>query len=159
MAEKENLPPHPGICHMVIHTLEMSMIPEQAMAAADQLRDLMPDCGHLHHMPTHIDVLCGNYHDAVIASEKAIAADKKYLAQVGPYGQYTAGVCHDNHLMMFASMFLGRWATAIEAADMICEVVTDEVLNRSTPAFQISFENFFSTHRLTAIQIARPIGR
>ncbi|MEM8860131.1 MAG: hypothetical protein AAGD96_17505 [Chloroflexota bacterium] len=144
LTKSADLAPHPGICHMVIHTLEMSTIPEQGMEAADYLRDLMPDCGHLQHMPTHIDVLCGRYHDAVIASEKSIAADKKYLAQVGPYGQYTAAVCHDNHLMMFASMFLGRWETAIDAADMICDIVTDEVLQRSTPAFQITLEAYFS---------------
>ena len=144
LTETEQLDPHPGIAHMMIHTLEMSPHPERAMGAADALRDLVPDSGHLHHMPTHIDVLCGKYWDAVIASEKAIAADKKYLAQVGPYGQYTAAVCHDNHLMMFASMFLGRWQSAIEAADMICEILTNEVLLRSTPAFQITLESYYS---------------
>jgi tetratricopeptide (TPR) repeat protein len=144
LADAQNLPPHPGLCHMVVHTLEMSPFPERAMSAANDLRGLVPDSGHLNHMPTHIDTLCGKYHDAVIASGRAIAADKKYLAQLGPFKQYTAAVCHDNHQMMFASMFLGRWETAIGAADMIRNLVTDEVLLRSTPAFQITLESYVS---------------
>ena len=52
---------HPGLLHMYIHLMEMSPHPERALPAADQLRELVPDAGHLSHMPTHIDVLCGHY--------------------------------------------------------------------------------------------------
>jgi len=41
--------------------MEMSPRPEDALAASDLLRDLVPDAGHLRHMPTHLDVLCGDY--------------------------------------------------------------------------------------------------
>ncbi len=51
--------PHPGVLHMYIHTMEMSPHPEKALRASDALRDLVPDAGHLRHMPSHIDVLCG----------------------------------------------------------------------------------------------------
>ena len=53
--------PHPGLLHMYIHLMEMSPHPERALEAADALRGLVPDAGHLQHMPTHIDVLCGQY--------------------------------------------------------------------------------------------------
>ena len=46
---------------MYIHLMEMSPHPERALRAADSLRALVPDGGHLLHMPTHIDVLCGDY--------------------------------------------------------------------------------------------------
>ena len=144
LAKRGNLTPHPGLGHMMIHTVEMSPYPEWALEAADGLRTIAPDSGHLCHMPTHIDALCGHYYDALVASERSIEADKKYLAQFGPFGQYTAAVCHDNHLKMFVSMFLGRWDKAIEAADMICEILTDEVLLQSTPAFQITLEAYYS---------------
>ena len=62
--------PHPGLLHMYIHAMEMSPHPERALPAADRLRGLVPDAGHLQHMPTHIDVLCGHYRD-VIAVERA----------------------------------------------------------------------------------------
>jgi tetratricopeptide (TPR) repeat protein len=56
---------HPGVLHLYIHLLEMSPCPERALRAADWLRGLVPDAGHLQHMSTHIDVLCGHYHDVV----------------------------------------------------------------------------------------------
>ena len=56
---------HPGILHMYIHAMEMSPRPEQALRAADALRNLVPDSGHLRHMPSHIYVLCGLYYNAL----------------------------------------------------------------------------------------------
>ncbi len=56
---------HPGLLHLYVHLMEMSPHPERALKAADVLRTLVPDAGHLVHMPTHIDVLCGQYHDVV----------------------------------------------------------------------------------------------
>ena len=50
---------HPGVPHMYIHLMEMSDTPEKALAAADIIRDLVPDAGHMSHMPCHIDLLVG----------------------------------------------------------------------------------------------------
>ena len=51
--------PTSGILHFYLHTMEMSASPEVAKPTADLLRGLVPDAGHLQHMPSHIDVLCG----------------------------------------------------------------------------------------------------
>ena len=75
--------PHPGLIHIYIHVMEMSPYPEKALRAADILRDLVPDSGHLKHMPSHIDILCGDYYNAVVANERAIEADNKYLEREG----------------------------------------------------------------------------
>ena len=58
-------PTHPGVLHMYIHLMEMSPTPETALPVADRLRGLVPDAGHLQHMPTHLDVLCGDYRRVV----------------------------------------------------------------------------------------------
>ena len=63
--------------------MEMSPFPELALRAGDRLRDLVPESGHLIHMPTHIDVLCGNYRDVVVYNQKASVADRKYLEREG----------------------------------------------------------------------------
>ena len=34
-------------------------------------------------MPTHIDVLCGNYRDVVVYNQKAVVVDRKFLAREG----------------------------------------------------------------------------
>ena len=51
---------HPGLLHLYVHLMEMSPTPEKALKAGDVLRELVPDAGHLIHMPTHIDVQCGH---------------------------------------------------------------------------------------------------
>lgn len=43
---------HPGALHFYTHLWEMSPTPERALTVADRLRDLVPDAGHLQHMPT-----------------------------------------------------------------------------------------------------------
>ncbi len=48
----------------------------------------VPDSGHLVHMPTHIDVLCGNYRDVVVYNQKAVVVDRKFLAREGALNVY-----------------------------------------------------------------------
>ncbi|MFK7805143.1 MAG: tetratricopeptide repeat protein, partial [Anaerolineae bacterium] len=81
--------PHPGLNHIYIHVMEMSPTPEKAWRAADILRDLVPDAGHLKHMPSHIDILCGDYYAAVVANNRAHEANNKFLAREGDLNEYT----------------------------------------------------------------------
>jgi hypothetical protein len=97
---------HPGVMHVYIHTMEMS--PERAWDAANGLRDLVADAGHLQHMPSHIDVLCGQYYDAMVANSKAIVADRKYLEREGPLNYVTIYRSHNFHFKLYAAMFLGQ---------------------------------------------------
>ena len=106
-------PPHPAILHLHIHITEMSNEPQRAMRSADRLVDLCPDAGHLNHMPGHVYVLCGDYEKAKQVSEKAIAANERYLAYAGPYNFYTTARCHDLHLMMYTCMFLAQYLSLI----------------------------------------------
>ena len=57
----------------------MSAHPEEALPIVDHLRDLVPDAGHLRHMPTHLDILCGDYQKAISSNLDAICADGKFL--------------------------------------------------------------------------------
>ena len=54
-------PDHPGANHLYIHLLESSVMPEQALAAADRLAPLMPGVGHVVHMPGHIYMQVGQH--------------------------------------------------------------------------------------------------
>ena len=96
---------HPGLLHMQIHVQEMSPHPERAMVAADQLKGLAPDAGHLEHMPGHIYVLCGDYAQAVEQSRRAVVTDDKYVQYGGVDNFYSTSRCHDFHLYMYAAMF------------------------------------------------------
>jgi tetratricopeptide (TPR) repeat protein len=144
LIEQRNLEPHPGLLHMYIHTMEMSPHPESALRAADTLCDLVPEAGHLLHMPSHIYVLCGLYHDAVVANSKAIVADRKYLDDVGPLNFYTLYRCHDYHFKLYAAMFLGQYRAAIEAADGLADSLPEEVLRLEDPPMADWLEGFAS---------------
>jgi len=108
---------HPGLLHMYVHLMEMSPHPERALKAGDTLVDLIPDAGHLVHMPTHIDVLCGHYQNVVARNHAAVVADRRYLAQEGPANFYTLYRCHNYHFKAYGAMFLGQYGPAAEAAE------------------------------------------
>lgn len=149
------LPPHPGLIHMYIHTMEMSPTPERALAAADQLSGVAPDSGHLHHMPSHIYVLCGMYEEALAVSEKAVAADNRYLDYAGAGGFYTTACCHDLHLLMYAGMLLGRQAPALSAAGAITGMLTPDVLRTDKPHLAVTLEGYYSMMMHVLVRFGR----
>jgi tetratricopeptide (TPR) repeat protein len=130
-------PEHPGALHLYIHAVEASNDPWRGVAAADRLRELVPASGHLVHMPAHIYARVGRYHDAVVANQKAIAADDVYLAlcRPGP-GVYPLGyVPHNHHFLWFAASMGGQSATALAAAADTARRTSDPELMR-TPGFE-----------------------
>ncbi|MEZ0352321.1 hypothetical protein ACAG21_16175 [Mycobacterium sp. pR1184] len=133
---------HPGILHLYLHTMELSAHPEKALPAADLLRGLAPDAGHLEHMPTHIDVLCGDYRNAVVSNLSAVRADRKYLEREGALNFYSAYRAHDLHFVVYAAMFSGQSAVALQAADEIARQLTPEVLSIASPPMADWLEAF-----------------
>lgn len=110
-------PQHPGLNHFYIHAVEASAEPERALASAELLRDLVPAAGHLVHMPAHIFIRTGRYRDAIVANERAIAADSSYLTQCHAQGMYpVAYVPHNHHFLSAAATFGGNSAKALLAA-------------------------------------------
>jgi tetratricopeptide (TPR) repeat protein len=133
---------HPGLLHMYVHLMEMSPHPERALKASDALRELVPDAGHLQHMPTHIDVLCGHYPAVVEWNRRAIAADRKYLKHEGAENFYSLYRCHDYHFLIYGAMFLGQYATALAAADEMIATLPERLLRIESPPMADWLEGF-----------------
>jgi tetratricopeptide (TPR) repeat protein len=145
LAEQAGVRPHPAIVHLHIHILEMSNEPERAAGSAVALAPMCPDAGHMNHMPGHVHVLCGDYQKARIASERAIAANDRYLAYAGSLTPYTTACAHDLLLMMHACMFMGRYQDSIGAANKLRAMLTKEVLSvRGRPRYATSLEGYYS---------------
>ncbi|MBT5624356.1 MAG: hypothetical protein HOJ76_02000 [Proteobacteria bacterium] len=145
LADQLDMTQHPAILHLHIHLLEMSPEPEQAMDSADRLGQLGRDAGHIHHMPGHIYVLCGEYQRAKAASEKAITADQKYLEYAGPYNYYTTSRCHNLHLMMYTCMHLAQFESALSAAEEICRNLMPDIIKlKNKPFIMHTMEGYFS---------------
>ncbi|MEM7441427.1 MAG: hypothetical protein AAF393_17695 [Pseudomonadota bacterium] len=122
---------HPGCLHLYIHLMEMSPHPERALRHGDALTGLVPDAGHMQHMGTHVDVLCGEYANVVRRNLRAWEADQKYLALRGPGTFYSTYICHDLHFAVYGAMFLGQLAPALKAAEALEGILTPEVVEPS----------------------------
>ena len=133
---------HPGLLHMYVHLMEMSPHPERALKAGDALVHVMPDAGHLVHMPTHIDVLCGHYHNVVTRNSAAIEADRKFLERAGAMNFYSAYRSHNYHFKAYGAMFLGQYAPAIEAAEEMIGTLPPELLKTGSPPMADWLEGF-----------------
>ncbi len=119
---------HPGLLHMYIHLMEMSPHPEKALRHGDVLTKLVPDAGHLVHMGTHIDVLCGDYQSVVERNLAAVNVDAKFKAYAGAANFYALYRIHNLHFALYGAMFLGQKQRALEVADLLLAEVPDEVV-------------------------------
>ncbi|NKB89449.1 MAG: hypothetical protein GKS06_14620 [Acidobacteria bacterium] len=146
---------HPGLLHMYIHLMEMSPHPERALKAGDALRSLVPDAGHLHHMPTHIDVQCGHYATVVSSNQRAIVADRRFLEREGAVNFYTLYRCHNYHFVIYGAMFLGQYQTAIDAADEMISTLPEELLLVESPPMADWLEGFVSLKQHAYIRFGK----
>ncbi|KAI1260234.1 TPR domain protein [Xylariaceae sp. FL1019] len=135
---------HPGLLHLYIHLMEMSPAPETALEAANTLRDLVPDAGHLRHMPTHIDILVGNYQAAIDSNQKAILADEVFFAREDPLKFYTLYRAHDLHFRIYAAMFAGQCAVALDTVSRLESALSEELLRVESPPMADWLEGFLA---------------
>lgn len=105
---------HVGLLHLYIHLMEMSAEPERALQAAENLRILAADAGHLAHMPSHLDILIGDYRRAIAANAAALRANDKFVHLRGSGDFYTIYRMHDFHSLIYAAMFAGQYHVALD---------------------------------------------
>jgi tetratricopeptide (TPR) repeat protein len=146
---------HPGLLHLYIHLMEMSPTPDAALEPANALRGLVPDAGHLLHMPTHIDVLLGDYERVITGNEAAIAADDRYVAHAGPLNFYTLYRAHDHHFRIYGAMFAGRQATALAAADALAAALPAQLLRVESPPMADWLESFVGMRLHVLVRFGR----
>lgn len=146
---------HPGLLHLYIHLMEMSPAPEKAMEAAEHLRMLVPDAGHLNHMPTHIDILCGDYRRAMASNLDAVRADESFLARQGPVNFYTLYRSHNYHFRIYAAMFAGQFSVALDTAQHLEDTIPPELLRVQSPPMADWLEAFLSVRVHVLVRFGR----
>lgn len=68
-------------------------------------------------LPAHTYIRVGRYHDAVLANERATAADNSYISQCHSQGTYAVGyVPHNHHFLYSAASMAGNSASALQGA-------------------------------------------
>lgn len=120
-------PDHPGACHYYIHAVEASKRPERALPCAERLPSLMPGAGHIVHMPAHIYIRLGKYHEASERNQEAAKVDQAYLEIHRPQGDYADGYySHNLHFLWASLMMEGRSGEALKAAHELAKTITDD---------------------------------
>lgn len=140
---------HSGLLHFYIHLMEMSPTPEDALPASRALGGLIPASGHLHHMPSHIYMLCGLYEESLSTNEIAHQVNQTYADASGANNFYTIYRCHDIHFVMYSAMFLGQSRRAISAADEMAAMITPDLANGGKELFR-NYMDGFSAMRIHA---------
>lgn len=111
-------PLHLGANHYYIHAIEASNHPERALMSAERLRTLLPASGHILHMPAHIYLLVGEYHQAALTNEEAVKADLEYIRQFGMDGTYPLHyLSHNYYFLTRAYSLEGNYEKALRAAN------------------------------------------
>ena len=121
---------HPGANHLYIHAVE-AVRPQQGVAAADRLGSLVPGSGHLVHMPSHIYIRVGRYHDAAVTNQNAIAVDNDYITQCHAQGVYPlAYVPHNRHFLWFAATLEGNRKIADKAGKKLSASIDPKIMRQ-----------------------------
>ena len=131
-AAMEQWPEHPALCHLYIHAMEASPHPEKALPAANRLRGLVPGSGHLIHMPTHIDVLVGDYEQVIQTNLKAIQVDQEFVDREGVLNFYTLYRIHNYHFVVYGAMFDGQSELAMKTARELVRQIPPPMLQEQT---------------------------
>lgn len=110
-------PTNPLANHLYLHATEAAPDVERALPSAERLKTLVPSAGHLVHMPSHIYINTGDYHEGSIANERAVVADSIYIAECQSQGVYPQLYYpHNYHFLAATAAFEGNGAKSIEAA-------------------------------------------
>lgn len=120
---------HPFANHLYIHAVEASPHPDRALAAADRLLGLQPGLAHNVHMPSHIYIRVGRWHEAIESNQKAVAADARFRTATGPAkGFLPVYVAHNQHMLAYAAMMSGRSELAMKHIRALVAGLPEEFL-------------------------------
>jgi len=123
-------PDHVGAIHLYIHAVEQSSDAHRAEPYADKLADLAPAAGHLVHMPAHIYIRVGRYHDSTLNNMKATDADAAFVSACRSNSPiYLAGyIPHNWHFGWITAAIEGWSEQAFEMAQGTAARLTPELL-------------------------------
>jgi tetratricopeptide (TPR) repeat protein len=124
-------PENPLANHLYLHATEAAPDVEKALPSAERLKTLVPGAGHLVHMPSHIYINTGDYHEGSLANEAAVKVDSAYIAQCNVQGVYPQLYYpHNWHFLSATAALEGRGSRSIEAAFKTAEIIDRNYLRQ-----------------------------
>jgi tetratricopeptide (TPR) repeat protein len=115
----ERDPNHAGANHYYIHAVEASPNPERALPCAHRLDTMVPQAGHLVHMPAHTYIRTGDYLAAAKNNALAAQVDRAYAQKAEKEGSMYDLMyhSHNEHFLAMAASMAGNYTQAKAAAD------------------------------------------
>lgn len=142
----DDYPTHVGSNHLYIHLMESSKTPDRALVSADLFNHgLAKDVSHLVHMPSHIYVRVGRYHDATLVNEKAIAVANRLFAEGKSVESQDDP--HNWYFLWYSSSAEGRKSLARKSAEETMKRVQVDAI-----ATHPSYEVYFPVHIIFLVQ-------
>ncbi|HET9951614.1 MAG TPA: hypothetical protein VFS09_07465 [Candidatus Eisenbacteria bacterium] len=147
-AAMKRAPDHIGALHLYIHTMEASQTPGKAEAAADRLKKISPEAGHLIHMPTHIYLRVGRYDEGVKENQRAIETDRAYIDRWKVEGIYPMMYANHNiHMRWSALCAIGRSSEALAMTRLLREKAPFAVAQQMQPMELFTGSTFLTLPR------------
>lgn len=140
-------PKHPGLNHYHIHALDATSEPQEGLTSAKTLETLIPFAGHLLHMPAHIYYKTGQFHEATLATERAIKADEDLFAKGGHKGDYFSGLYLHNYQFLIASLMMeGKEKEALQVVQKL-----NDIIEKGKPTPSLYVKNALAVQKLIVL--------
>ena len=110
-------PTHQGLLHDYIHILELRPDFAQALPAAHQMVNLVPNVPHITHMPGHLYYLAGRYDKAVAVYQQARRQDEQYHTASEIALDANQNYLHNLHFLAVAEAEMNHYEQALNAAN------------------------------------------
>jgi hypothetical protein len=114
-------PEHPGALHYLLHNNDDPRHAHAALDAARTLARLAPDSSHTRHMPAHIFLQLGQWHDAATSDRSAFDASDAWIARrhLGPAMRNYHALAWLQYELLQLGRYRDAWATLDQLAPIV----------------------------------------
>lgn len=146
-------PNHIALNHYYIHAVEASKTPERGLKSAAILSKVAPKASHLVHMPSHIYIRTGNYHEGSLSNWQAVKVDSLYLMGIYAQGAFPLNYFpHNYHLLVATATLEGNYQWAMTSARKVAENTKKQLM--ADPAW-CTLQHYYTIPYYVAIKFAQ----
>jgi tetratricopeptide (TPR) repeat protein len=151
---------HPGAAHYLIHAYDNPQRAARGLPFARAYARIAPAAEHALHMPSHIFVQIGMWHDAVSSNEQAWAASRAWVARRGLSGKHLD--FHSLQWLQYGYLQQGRYREALAIIDTARTVLAGSERDSTggpdplTVLTRLAFQYGAETGDWNAVQLGAP---
>jgi tetratricopeptide (TPR) repeat protein len=146
-------PDHIALNHYYIHAVEASQTPERGLKSAAILGKVAPRASHLVHMPSHVYIRTGNYHEGSLRNQQAVRIDSLYLMDRHAQGAFPLVYFpHNYHLLVATATLEGNYTWAMGSARKVSENTNKKLMAEPAWCF---LQHFYTIPYHVAIKFSK----